>query len=419
MKRLGNRIFSSAVALIAAASVAACGGGGGGGTSPIITPTSAPTTPTQSNLVTSQFVIVVPSGTSAGARKPQFVSSASLSITITLTNPPAGLSPTSVSTNISGSTCTVATPCIVNGPPSPPGVADTFQLTTFDATGGAGNALDSGSVTFTPTAGQANTAPTVTMKGIPFSITITGVPSNFNANTASQTANLTVTVKDHSGQTITGTYANPVRITDLDAEETPGHADAPFATNLTGTHVVGGGCPPFFYCVDLLTDTDTITLNYGGLAENPVVLASSATGVTGGNAGTATFTPIVQAIVKDSGPTTTLGGDGIDLFTNDAGSTVGYSGTEQYKEPGFTNSPYSKSLSITGAGACSTFATLSTGANDTTHGTPFTATAIASPVAGVCTITVTDSLTDQPNALPTFKVTYTTETVPVQSKYRH
>jgi len=404
MKRLGNRFFSSAVALIAAASVAACAGGGGGGTSPITTPTN----PALSGLVTSQFVIVVPSGTSAGARKPQFVSSASLSITITLTNPPAGLSPTSVSTNISGSTCTVATPCIVNGPPSPPGVADTFQLTTFDATRGAGNALDSGSVTFTPTAGQANTAPTVTMQGIPFSITITSVPSNFNANTASQTASLTVTVKDHSGQTITGTYANPVRITDPDAETTNG-------THLTGTHV-GGGCTNS--CVDLQTNTDTITLNYGGLAENPVVLSSSATGVSGGNAGTATFTPILQAIVKDNGPTTTLGGDGIDLFTNNAGSTVGYSGTEQYKEPGFTNSPYGKSLSITGAGACSTFATLSTGANDTTHGTPFTATAIASPVAGVCTITVTDSLTDQPSALPTFKVTYTTETVPVQSKYR-
>ena len=409
VKRLGNRIFSSAVALIAAASVAACAGGGGGGTSPIITPTSAPTTPTQSNLVTSQFVIVVPSGTSAGARKPQFVSSASLSITITLTNPPAGLSPASVATNISGSTCTVATPCIVNGPPSPPGVADTFQLTTFAAAGGAGNALDSGSVTFTPIAGQANTAPTITMQGIPFSITISGVPTNFNANTASQTANLTVTVKDHSGQTITGTYANPVRITDPDAETTNG-------TNLTGTHV-GASCTNS--CVDLQTNTDTITLNYGGLAENPVVFASSATGVSGGNAGTATFTPILQAIVKDNGPTTLLGGDGIDLFTNNDGSTVGYSGTEQYKEPGFTNSPYDKTLSITGVGACSAFATLSTGTNDTTHGTPFTASAILSPVAGICTITVTDNLTDQPNALPTFKVTYTTSTIPVQSKYRH
>jgi hypothetical protein len=70
-------------------------------------------------------------------------------------------------------------------------------------------------------------------------------------------------------------------------------------------------------------------------------------------------------------------------------------------------------------GACSAFATLSTGTNDTTHGTPFTASAILSPVAGICTITVTDNLTDQPNALPTFKVTYTTSTIPVQSKYRH
>ena len=362
--------------------------------SPVITPTNAPTNPALSGLVT-----------------PQFVSSASQSITITLTNPPAGLSPTSVSANISGSTCTVATPCIVNGPPSPPAVLDTYQLTTFDAPGGAGNALDSGTVSFTPVTGQANQTPAVIMKGIPFTITISGVPSNFNANTASQTANLTVTVADHSGQTITGTYASTVRITDPDAETTNG-------THLTGTHV-GGGCTNS--CVDLQTDTDTITLNYGGLAENPVLLTSSNADVTAnsGTAGTATFTPIVQAIVKDNGPTSLLGGDGIDLFTTDAGSPVGHSGTEQYKEPGFTNSPYGKTLSITGAGACSAFATLSTGANDATHGTPFTATAIASPVAGQCTITVTDNLTDQPNALPTFVVTYTTSSISGSSKARH
>jgi hypothetical protein len=411
MKRLGNRIFSSAVALIAAASVAACGGGGGGGTSPIITPTSAPTTPTQSNLVTSQFVIVVPSGTSAGARKPQFVSSASLSITITLTNPPAGLSPTSVSANISGSSCTVATPCIVNGPPSPPGVLDSYQLTTFDAAGGAGNALDSGTVSFTPLTGQANQPPAVIMMGIPFTVTITGVPINFNANTASQTANLTVTVADHSGQTITGTYANGVRITDLDAEPTNG-------THLTGTHV-NPACT--FSCVDMTADTDTITLNYGGLAENPVVLSGVFlfAPAVGSNAGTATFTPVLNAIISDAAnPTSLAGGVGIDLFTNDSGSPVGYTGTVKYGELGFTNSPYNKQLSITGGGACSTFATLAKLANASNE-TPFTATAIASPVAGQCTITVTDNLTDQLNALPTFVVTYTTSSISGSSKARH
>ncbi len=402
------------ISLAAVLALAACGGGGGG-SAPTTTPINNPTTaPNNGPLTTPQFVIVVPpkSPSSHGVRKPNFVSSASLSITITLVtvggNPPT-VTPTTVTTNISGSSCTIATPCVVNGPPSPPGQVDVYSLTTFDAAGGTGNALDRATVSFTPTVGTNNSVP-VTLLGIPFTVAISGIPAALHANTAGQTANLTVTVADHAGQTITGTYASAVRITDPDAETTNG-------THLTGTHV-GGGCTNS--CVDLQTNTDVATLNYGGLAENPVVLASSNTDVTAnsGTAGTGTFTPLLNAITSDGTNPTTLaagGGPGIDLFTNDSGSPSGYSGVVKYGELGFTNTPYNKQLSTTGSASCSTFATVATGAN-TSNETPFTATAIASPVAGICTVTVTDALTDQPNTLPTFKVTYTTSQVSGSSK---
>jgi hypothetical protein len=178
--------------------------------------------------------------------------------------------------------------------------------------------------------------------------------------------------------------------------------------------------------VSIADSTNGARLNYGGLAENPVVLASSNADVTAnsGTAGTGTFTPLLNAITSDGTNATTAysgGGPGVDLFTTDNTSSIGYSGILKYGELGFTNSPYNKQLTTnpTGnTGACSTFATLATGAN-VSNETPFTATVIASPAVGVCTVTVTDSLTDQPNALPTFKVTYTTSSVNASSKNRH
>jgi hypothetical protein len=89
----------------------------------------------------------------------------------------------------------------------------------------------------------------------------------------------------------------------------------------------------------------------------------------------------------------------------------------------FTNSPYNKVLALNAVTVgCptgpSTFATLATLANASGE-TPFSATSIASPVAGVCTITVADNLSDQPNPLPTFRVTYTTSQVTGSSTKRH
>jgi hypothetical protein len=380
--------------------LAGCGGGGGGSTpAPPSTPSQAPAQP-QGNLVTPTFTIVVPAKTKSSKRTPRRVSPSTLSVTITRTTQTT-ITPTSVTSAIDPATC----PCVVNGPPSPPGVVNTFTVTTFDTNNGTGNALDTGTDTFTPIAGQ-NNPQTVTLMGIPASVAISGVPANFAANTAGQTATLSVTASDADGNTISsGTYANPITLTDPDTNGTQG-------SQVTGTNV--GSCGSAT-CVTLTGPADTATLNYGGLAENAVSLAATATGVTTANA---TFTPVLNAITGDAGNTTTsLGGTGIDLFTNDSGSPLGFAGTVSYGELGFTNTPYNKQLSVTGGAACSTFATVTAGANASNE-TPFTATAIASPVSGQCTLTVTDNLTDQPNALPTFKVTYTTSSVSASGKHR-
>jgi len=403
-----SSITRPAAVLATALALSACGGGGGASApaAPLSAPTAAPTTAPSAGYVTPKFTIVVPAAAPAsvrGRRAPQFVSTGTQSITITITNPPAGLTPTSVTTNISGASC--AGGCTVNGPPSPPGQNDQFSLTTFDAPGGVGNPLDTGQASLVPVVGQANSA-SVTMQGIPASIVLQN-PASLIAGTAGQSEPFIVTVKDHAGETITGTYANPVTITDPDSDHING-------TSLNATIVF-----PLGAAATLLASTDTLSLVYNGLAENPVTFTSSAGGVSGPSAGTATFTPTLQPVSWVSGPTSLAAGSpkGIDLFTSDSTSNVGYTGTESYSEPGFTNAPYNKQLGVTGASACAAFATLATGPNSA-GATPFTATSIASPVAGLCTLTVTDNLTDQPNTLPTFVVTYTTSSVGADGKRR-
>jgi large repetitive protein len=408
------------LSLFAVLALAACGGGGGGGTAsnPPAPPTAAPTA-APGGLVTPQFTIVVPSKTGSssqrlpnGLRKPNFVSSGALSVTITLVSVGGGapnVTPTSVTSSISSSTC----PCVVNGPPSPPGQLDVYSIVTFDAAGGTGNQLDTASVSFTPTAGQ-NNVNNVTLMGIPSSIGF-AAPSTETVGTAGQAQALLVNVRDHAGQTITGTYANVVRITDPDPA-TYG-ASIP-GTVLSGTHT-GSGCTTS--CVDLQTSTDTATLTYSGLAEDPTTLTSSV--LTGSvlTAGTATFTPTLSAITHTTGVNSAAAGTpvGIDLFTNASASPSGYSGTEGYHENGYTDSPYNKVLTTIDGTACTAFAGL--GAANVTNDTVFTATAIASPTAGLCTRVVSDGLAAAGHGTggPQFVVTYTTSQVSGSSKIRH
>lgn len=396
--------------MVAVFALAACGGGGGGSPAPSAPTTAGPTTPGPtatpssvpilSNEVTPHFTIVFGSSGQSAGRKPQRVSPATNSITILFSNAPNGVTPTSVTTSIVPAAC----PCTVSGPPAPAGASATMVLTTYASSDGSGAALDTGTVTFTPTIGIVNNE-SVTLQGIPATVAISGVPTSFAAN-ASNSSALTVSVADAANQTIaSGAYANPVTISATDANGTQG-------VQLTGTNA--GSCSAPTTCVSLTSATDTATLHYGGIAENPITISSGGTNLT--TAGTATFTPVLNAITGDaSNPTTQLGGTGIDLYTTNSASSVGYSGTVSYYENGFTNSPYNKTLALNGS--CPTIASLQTGANVSGE-TPFTAQTVASPSGGQCTLTVTDGLTDQPNALPTFKVTYTASTIGVSGKTR-
>jgi hypothetical protein len=391
-----TRSFFTVAALFG---LAACGGGG---SQPAGVPASTSGNSSVSGtpaLVTPTFKIVFPAASAASSshsRTPQRVSTSAASVTITITNPPAGLSPTSVTSNISPATC----PCTVSGPPSPPGRSDTYLVQTFDANGGAGNNLDSGTVSVTPTAGQDNPV-AITLSGVPATVAIGNVPAAFNAGTGSQAQALSITVKDAAGATIIGSYANVVTVSDPDANGTQG-------SQLTGTNP--GACAGT--CVTLSGSSDAATLNYGGLAENPVTLAASGTNVTNAQA---TFTPVLAAIAYAAGPTSVAAGSprGIDLFTNTNTATTGYSGVESYSEAGYTNTPYNRTLVATPGTSCSAFATVTATDNTTSGNTDFTATSIASPVAGLCTLTVGDGLTapGHTSGGPQFVVTYTTSSV--------
>jgi hypothetical protein len=294
----------------------------------------------------------------------------------------------------------------VSGPAAPPGVADDFTVSTFASANGSGTALDTGSTTSTPTTGS-NDVITIMLGGIPAKVAISGVPTTFAVDTQNQSHALTVTVSDASNQAITtGTFAYPVDISLSDS--------SPYGTSLSGDATCSIGTS----CIVLAGPASTATLLYGGLAENAVTIESSGTGLT--SAGTATFTPVLGAITSVAGnPTTTStgGGVGIDLYSTNSLST-GYNGTVSYSEAGFTDAPYSQSLSLLGGVGCGMFATVSTGPN-AANATPFTATAIASPASGICTETVTDGLSDRSSTtLQTFTVTYTATSVGATADHR-
>lgn len=369
--------------LCSAFALAACGGGTPSGSN-LGSPASPPLK--TSTLVPTSFTFTLPKNGTTSGRNPQYLTSSVASVTITLDKvngsaPPSGLT-ASVTSNFTP-TCSTTCTATVQGPSIPPG-SDLFTLTTYDAPNASGHAISTANPTFTITPGVAN-SPSVVLDGIPASFAISGVPSGTAGTPFGAAKNITVAVKDADGNTITGTYANPITIADSDASGS--------LTQGTALSVDGGTGA---LSVVTTASTDTVALDYGGLAIPTATLTASATGATNG---TATFTPTLQPIVY-SGP---LNGSTpeIDLY-----ATSGYGSTFSYNvsEAGWTNSPYGKALSVN-ASACSTFATASAGVDVPASGTPVTVTAIASPSAGTCTMTVSDPFGQTKSVTGTYTVT--------------
>lgn len=413
--------------LMAVMALAGCGGGGGGSApqSPP-PPTSAPNLA----LVTPQFIIQIPARTSSSSRAPQYVSSATASVKITLTSNSAGATgiqpvTTDISPTCGASGCTAT----VNGPPSPPGT-DSFLVQTFDATGGGGHILNAGQLnSVTITAGQ-NNPETVTLGAVPSgTLSIAALPTTWNAGTAAQNTTLSISATDAHGDTIPSGRTPHVKFVDASGNAVSVTVTDP-DTTLHGTCVAASTSSCTTGALTTVTFTgpdDTAKFNYDGLAENPVQLSATLTGAT---TGTASFQPVLQTPVFNSSQATPTGvaqtgSPEIDLFAPSGGGT-GSTGSESFTESGWTNSPYNQALTVTAGGACtgtatalSDIATMSAGTNSSTNGTPITATAKASPVTGSCPATVSDGLTSNTSEKSiTLTVTYTTTGITAQSKRR-
>jgi hypothetical protein len=394
--------------------LAACGGGGGG-TGPVSVPggggaaSPTPTPPvTTSGYAMPKFNITIPS-TSSNARGPQFVSAGALSVSIALTSDSAGiavgsLSPNPNVTNVNGTSgINCNTGCTVSGPPSPPGT-DGYTITLYTLANAGGNALDTGSQSYTITEGASNSE-AMTLEGIPATLSFTALPTTWSAGVANGGgAGLTVSVTaaDALGNTITGTYKNAVTLTDPDTngDGTRVAATCP-GTYPTGNTAIAATTATF------TGSTSTAIFCYGGLAENPVTLTASATGAT---SGTRAFSPILNPPTSSTTTGAFVGTDAQLSATTGTGST----GTIAWTETGWTTTPYNQTLAVdTGAETCSTGGPLSTFATVSpafsANTTVFTVTSATPYTPGKCTIPVYDGVTGT-NAYtpPTFTASYTT-----------
>jgi len=333
-----------ALTIIATLVLAGCGGGGTDATTHASIPVAAPASP---NLVPTSFTMVIPRTSSSTSRQPQYVTGNVASVVISLTqvnggSPPSGLTNNPATSNISAGSC--ASGCTVNGPSVPPG-SDTFTLTTFDGASGTGNIISNVTTTLSVVAGVNNTL-SATLNGVPSSLVWGSAPSGAGGTSFSDTA-LSLAVKDADGNTITGTYAHPITLTDSDVSG---------ATTLSATTLSSS------------SDANALSLSYTGLDIVPASIEAQATGTT---PATLTFSPSVQPVIASTTE--------IDLYaTGGTGST----GTLTAAQFGWTV-PFGKSISASLDG-CANIATISPAS-----GTSFTVTVAASPAAGTCTLTLT------------------------------
>jgi|HubBroStandDraft_1064217.scaffolds.fasta_scaffold07563_3 hypothetical protein len=406
------------LALAAVLGVTACGGGGGGGaavpggqvgSAPTPSPSSSPGT--QSKYATPTFSITIPmrGGSKLRGKTPAFISTAVQSISITLKDvngtSPGPIAGNPAVSNISSATC--GSGCTVNGPPSPLG-NDTFTLTTYDGTSGSGNELDTSTGTYTLS--QGANSETITLDGIPATISVRNVPSTWTANSTfsaqiggAGSSGIEVSAYDADAEILIGTYANPITFQDPD-------------TGVLGTWVTPGaaGCSPSPGSATSITLTSDAafqgTFCYAGIAEQPVVFSVAAAGVS-------TIHPQFQTNLNAptyiSASATGIADDATQQINLYNSSGTGSVGSLAYQELGWTNAPYNQQLVAIGtsgctAGALSTYANFSTAPFATPAGTAFTATAIGSPSTGACTVQIGDNL--QLNTTvsgATFAVTYT------------
>ena len=171
--------------------LAGCGGGGSSPAAPPAHPSGSASTANVS------VVIEVPRAASATSRSPQYVSSGTANVSVTVG-----------ALNASAPCVSPATTCSVSI--AAPLGSDSFTVSLFD---GSSNLLATGTTVFTVLANALNTIP-LTFDGVVHSLTL-----SFNAPTivqgAGASSNLTIIAQDAAGFTILqpGNYATPIVLT--------------------------------------------------------------------------------------------------------------------------------------------------------------------------------------------------------------
>ena len=349
----------AAVAGLCILALSACGGGSQSIMAPATMAASPTPQRTSSALVQPRFTFLPPSSSSSAVRHPHYITANVASVEITLNSvngvAPSTGAPLSVTTNISITSC----PCVAYGPDVPPGAAN-FTLAAYDQPNAGGNLIATASPTYTIVAGQANNE-NVTLNGMPVALSL-AVPSASAGTPFASPQSVSVTAKDADGNTILGTYAVALAITDSDT------------SGATSIATSGSDNPP---AGQLLSSSDSATIAYSGLAIAPATITVRANAATG----SASFAPALQPILvtTNASPAPNPNFAGVDFRAGNPTETITAS------EVGWTNAPYDKSLGFAVPGGCASIGSIAPAS-----GTSFTATVSASPVAGTCAATLSD-----------------------------
>ena len=271
--------------------VVACGGGGGSGGSSGGGP-SGGGPPATLPMGTVQFTVSEPLIASS-SRSPQFAvpaSTQSVSIVLTQVNGSPPPSPSVYNANLgSGSPgCTTSSTTLTcQFSEQEPAGSDGFSVLTYSQQNQAGGALGGGSMDVNVTAGQTVQAP-ATLTGTVASISVAVVGSVPEGVATSLP--LDVVAKDSGGNTIIGTYSNPIALIDSDTSG---------ATSLS---------------VKSLTTAGAVALAYNGSPMSaPVSISASATGVPATSITAASFLP-QSSVPTVNGATVTEAGSGTLVF---------------------------------------------------------------------------------------------------------
>jgi hypothetical protein len=266
------RLLAFTIFVLAAVALAACGGTTYiYETPPPNFPTPAPTgQPGSAATVSFNVIVPNPSG-NARVRPHVVVPAGSLSLTIQLDSVNGAVSNQRlIVADLSASTAgceqtSTQLACVVNV--SAPVGALIYTLTMYNAANGGGTSLGAGNIAVTTTAGATVVAP-ATLTGMVSKIVITVGGAALGASIS---VPVTVQAEDFSGNTVLGTYTNPVTLTDTDPSGQTTLSSS--ASNITNGATV-------------------VTLNYaGGAMSAPAAINAVATNVPAQNITAGSFLP--------------------------------------------------------------------------------------------------------------------------------